>query len=469
VTESRRKPHLLVLSADSPEELDRATDELAAKLTAGTDLADVAAQLRRMPALAHRRTVVAADPARAAQHLQRRDPRSTATDRARPERPVVFLCAGVGDHYAGLGAGLARVLPVFRDELARCLAAMSQETGMALAEVLYPAGGGGARERSLVQMMSHDDGPVADIHRTTAAQPLLFAAQWAMAATLQALGVRPAALCGYSIGEYVAACVAGVLPLDGALRLVARRARLVADLPAGGMLAVAAGPEKIASVTTLDAPAAGIGVPAPPPGVPAEQPGVRNAATQPGTAGADPTRGAGIAALNGPELTVLSGPVEALMAVAAALAAQGIASQRLSTSHAFHSPMMEPVIAPLRELVATFPLREPRIPLLCNGTGGWMHSEATDPGYWAGHLRNAVRFADNVAHLWTLDDPILVELGPGAALTRLAAQHPARPAGSGTTIATLPGPLEKRPDVVVLLTALGRLWAAGCPIVLDEL
>jgi acyl transferase domain-containing protein len=428
---ARRRPHLLVLSADTPDDLDRATDDLAAKLTTGIDPADLASQLDALPALTHRRAVVAVDPVKAAQHLQRRDARFVATGRAGPPRPVVFLCAGVGDQYAGLGAGLARSLPVFRDELIRCLQAMEAETGVELTKVLFPVDATPRRGRSLAELLDHHDHPVSDIHRTTAAQPLLFATQWAMAATLRALGVQPSALSGYSIGEYVAACVAGVLPLDGALQLVARRARLVADLPAGGgMLAVAA------SRATVDA---------------------------------DLGDDVGVAALNGPELTVLSGPVDALTTVATNLAARGIASRQLSTSHAFHSPMMEPVVAPLRELVATFPLHEPRIPMLSNGTGTWMGAEATDPGYWAGHLRNTVRFADNVIELWRLSDPILVELGPGPTLTRLAAQSPARPAGQGLTVPTLPGPLEKRPDVVVFLTALAHLWTAGCPVRVPEL
>jgi acyl transferase domain-containing protein len=107
--------------------------------------------------------------------------------------------------------------------------------------------------------------------------------------------------------------------------------------------------------------------------------------------------------------------------------------------------------------------------MLSNGTGGWLGAEAADPGYWAGHLRNTVRFADNVAELWRLPDPVLVELGPGPALGRLAAQSPARPPGRGLIVATAPGPHERRPDLVVLLTALARLWMAGCPVRHDDL
>ena len=424
-----RRPHVLVLSADTPADLDRVTADLAGKLTEGTDLGTVAAQLHALPALPYRRAIVAADPVRAAQHLTLGDPRAVITGQAAPGRTVVFLCAGVGDQYVGLGAGLARALPVYRRELTRCLRAMEAEAGTELMAVLYPEQPPDRRERSLAELLQQQDQPVADIHRTTAAQPLLFATQYAMAVTLRAFGVEPSVLAGYSIGEYVAACLAGVLPLDGALRLVARRSRLVADLPPGGMLAVAAGVEALGDLS----------------------PGVS------------------VAAVNSPDLTVLSGPVDALTRLAGRLADRGIAGQRLTTSHAFHSPMMEPVVEPLRELAKALTLREPAIPLVSNGTGGWMGAEATDPGYWAGHLRNTVRFADNVAALWTLPDPVIVELGPGPTLGRLAAQSPARPAGAGLIVATAPGPHERRPDMVALLTALATLWTAGCPVRLDGL
>jgi acyl transferase domain-containing protein len=424
-----RRPHLLVLSADTPEALDGATDDLAGKLTADSDLGLLADQLRSLPELAHRRAIVAADPERAARALARREPKSVVSGRATAGRPVVFLFAGVGDQYPGLGAGLARALPGYRRELTHCLREMSDEAGVDLLKVLYPEEPVDRRGRTLAEMLGQAYHPVADIHRTAAAQPLLFATQYAMAGTLRSLGLEPDVLAGYSIGEYVAACVAGVLPLDGALRLVARRARLVADLPDGGMLAVAAAADDL------------------------------------GDLGPDVC----VAALNSPALTVLSGPVKALTAIALDLADRDISSQQLSTSHAFHSPMMEPVVEPLRQLVAGFDLREPRIRMLCNGTGGWMGAEATDPAYWAGHLRNTVRFADNVAQVWTLPDPILVELGPGPTLGRLAGQSPQRPEGAGLIVSTLPGPMEKRPDVVAFLAAVGQLWTAGCSVSLSAL
>jgi acyl transferase domain-containing protein len=430
MTATGRRPHLLVLSADTPDALEGATDDLAGKLTPDSDLGLLADQLRGLPELSHRRAVVAIDPERAARGLSRREPKSVVRGQARPGRPVVFLFAGVGDQYPGLGAGLARALPGYRRELTHCLHEMSDEAGVDLPEVLFPEDPVHRRGRTLAEMLGQAHHPVADIHRTAAAQPLLFATQYAMASTLRRLGLEPDVLAGYSIGEYVAACVAGVLPLDGALQLVARRARLVADLPdGGGMLAVAAAPGDL------------------------------------GDLGPDVC----VAALNSPALTVLSGPVKALTAIALSLADRNVSSQQLSTSHAFHSPMMEPVVEPLRQLVAGLDLREPRIRMLCNGTGGWMGAEATDAGYWAGHLRNTVRFADNAALLWTLPDPVLVELGPGPTLGRLAGQSTQRPPGAGLIVSTAPGPMEKRPDLVAFLTALAQLWTAGCSVSLTAL
>src|SRR5262249_43026301 len=136
-----RRPHLLVLSADTSDGLERETDDLAATLLTGVEPADLAAKLLALPPLTHRRAVVAADPVKTAQHLQHRDSRFVITGHAGPSRPVVFLFAGVGDQYAGLGAGLARALPVFRDELLRSLRAMEPEAGVALTRVLFPADG----------------------------------------------------------------------------------------------------------------------------------------------------------------------------------------------------------------------------------------------------------------------------------------------------------------------------------------
>lgn len=430
---------LLMLSADTPAALNSATTELIDRLERhpDVDLGDVAEALRAdRPERAHRRIAVAADAAGAAAVLRDSDPRwvFTAGPAAHP-RPVVWLFSGVGDQYQGMAAGLARSVPRFRHELDRCCAILQPELGVDLRDLLHPGGAERAeadRGRPDLAALFDQGGETGDIHRTEIAQPLLFATQYALARTLQSVGVEPAALLGYSVGEYVAACVAGVVDLEPALRLIALRARLVAGLPAGLMLAVMSEPEALA-------PHLGDGVE--------------------------------VAALDGPGLTVLAGPPVPVAAVAERLTAAGIASRRLATTHAFHSTMMDAVVGPLRAALDATPLRPPSIPVLSNVTGTWLRAdEATSPDYWAGHLRRAIRFDDELAHVWGLDEPIVMELGPGRALANLAARHARRPADDcSLVVPTLPGRFESHPDRKVLLATLGRLWASGAAIDADAL
>ncbi|MFJ4190545.1 acyltransferase domain-containing protein [Kitasatospora sp. NPDC089509] len=436
-------PRLLTISAATPEELERETDRLAEQLDSlaagrgtgpdgpdgpdGSDgLSGLSRRLRQRQALEHRRALVTTDPARAAHHLRERDPRQLVTARADPDRPVVFLAAGVGDHYLGMTAGLQHQLPVYAAHLRTCLRELDRELGGDLGAFLSRVAADSAGARRVGVPAGPADGAAGPaIDDTEVAQPAVFAVQYAMAATLQSLGVRPTALLGYSLGEYVAACLAGILPLDQAATLVARRARLVSELPAGGgMLAVMAGAEAVTPHLV--------------------------------------TGRVALAALNGPELTVLSGYSTDLDRVAERLVGRGIACQPMAARHAFHSPLMAPVTARLRELVAGFRLRPPHVPVLSNGSGAWMGEEATGPDYWADQLCGTVRFTDDLAELWRLKSPVLVELGPGQGLIRLAMRSPDRPAEHGSVaVPTLPGPLERRPDTVVFLDAVARLWAAG--------
>jgi acyl transferase domain-containing protein len=432
--------HLLTLSAATPAALDEATGRLAGALESPRPpaLAALARELHHeRPALEFRRVLVTAGPAEAARALRKLDRRRVFTARAIPGRPVVYLFSGVGDQYPGLAAGLYRAAPRFRAELDRCFALLRPELGTDLSAILYPAGAG-ARRPDKAAVFDQRRAP-EEIHRTVIAQPLIFAVQHAMAALLRSLGAEPSALLGYSIGEYAAACQAGTLSLDDALRLIALRARLIAGLPEGAMLAVmsAAGP-------------------------------------------IEPYLGEGlsVAALDGPRLTVLAGTPDAVALAGQLLTEAGIASRQLPTSHAYHSAMMEPAVRPLRDLLGGFALRPPAVPVLSNVTGTWLRSEeATSPGYWARHVRETVRFADDLAEVWRLTAPILVELGPGRALGQLAAQSQPRPAGPeprpggepGLILHTLPGPFESRSETEVFLDAVGRLWAAGAEIKFSEL
>jgi acyl transferase domain-containing protein len=152
--------------------------------------------------------------------------------------------------------------------------------------------------------------------------------------------------------------------------------------------------------------------------------------------------------------------------VAHDLTAAGVACRRLPTSHAFHSEMMAPLVPPLREHLETVELRRPAVPILSTVTGTRLRDEeATDPGYWARHLCETIRFADTVSELWRLPDPLMVELGPGQSLARLVHHHPSRPATARTPVVqTLPGQFESRTEVEVLLAATGQLWASGMEI-----
>src|SRR4029077_13183512 len=234
--------------------------------------------------------------------------------------------------------------------------------------------------------------------------------------------VRPEAMLGHSIGEYVAACLAGVFSLEDALTVVAVRGRLMAQMPPGAMLGI---PLPEAEVTPL------LG------------------------------EELSLAAVNRPSVSVVSGPVEAVEELGAPLAGEGLACRRLHTSHAFHSRMMEPVLQPFLEQVKRVRLEPPRLPFLSNVTGTWIRpEEATDPAYWVRQLRQAVRFADGVALLLAEPHRILLEVGPGNTLSTLARQHPVAAPGHAM-IATLRHPKQADPDASFLLHALARFWLAG--------
>ncbi|WIM94414.1 acyltransferase domain-containing protein [Actinoplanes oblitus] len=419
---------LLTLTAPTAEALERDTDELA-EWVAALD-ATAFAGLPVVPDTGTtdqpaRRAVAASTPRDAARWLRKRDPRRVFT--AGPGRPAntAFLFSGVGDQYPGLGGRLHRGLPVMRRELDRCLDLLAAEEDLDLRPLLAPAESPGTGP-DLAALFDRR-ATTQPIHETAAAQPLLFALQYALARALIERGARPTVLAGYSLGEYVAGCLAGVLPVEDALRVVARRARLIDRLPRGAMLVVNTGPESLR------------------PWLP---------------------DGVSFAAINGPEQCVLSGIAEAIEGLAVECTARGWACRRTATSHAFHSAMMAPLVQPLHELLETVPLRAPRLPILSTVTGTWLRdAEAADPGYWARHLCETVRFTDVVAGLWRLPDPLLVELGPGQTLARLAQQHPGRPATARTPVVqTLPGQFETRTEDEVLLAAAGQLWASGLEI-----
>ncbi|MEU6730259.1 amino acid adenylation domain-containing protein [Nonomuraea wenchangensis] len=385
-------PHLLPLSAATGTALTAAADRLRAHLRArpGLELGDVAATLRHgRRQLRHRGFLVAEDRAAALDA-------ELVTGEARP-REVAFVFPGQGAQRRGMGGGLYRSERAFREAVDECARLLEPYLGLDLRQALY--------------------GETGDLDETRLTQPALFVTEYALARTLIARGVRPAMMAGHSIGEYVAACLSGVLSLPDALRLVAARGRLVQGLPPGAMLAV---PLPEAEARDL----LGTGV--------------------------------SLAAVNAPGSCVLAGPAEAVEEAGRLLAGRGVTGRVLRTSHAFHSAMLDPVLDAFAAEVAAVRLNAPGVPYLSNVTGGWVSAaETTDPGYWVRHLRETVRFADCAAALVEADAAV-VEAGPGRTLATLLRRQ-------GGRVALAP---FARPEAgqAALLDGVGRLWTAGAEI-----
>ncbi|RPH55939.1 polyketide synthase, partial [bacterium] len=412
-TTPSRPWQLFLLSARSPKALDLLTLRLADHLEAHPGLcpADVAwsLQVGRKP-MPYRRMLLAASREEAVDRLATLDPEHVLTDLAPPgDRPVAFLLSGQGTQYPNMGRGLYDAEPSFRDDLDLCCRLLLPHLGLDLREVLFVE-------------PDREEEAAERLQQTALAQPALFVIAYATARQWMAWGVRPSALLGHSLGEYVAACLAGVISLEDALALVALRGSLMQRMPPGAMLVVP----------------------------------LREGEVQPLLG-----ETLSLAAVNGPTACVVSGPAEAVEALREQLEEQGLTCRRLHTSHAFHSAMMDPVLAPFRERLRKVRLAPPRIPYLSNVTGTWLRpEEATDPEYWVRQIRRAVRFADGVAALFAEPRRILLEVGPGDALATLARRHPAR-GPEHAVLSSLRHPKDPEPDQRFLLNALGRLWMAG--------
>ncbi len=433
-SEPARAWQLLTLSARTPAALEAATDRLAAHLRARPDqsLADVAWTLQAgRRAWEHRRVLVAAEPAEAAAALE-----SRAGDRVvggtAPEggRPVTFLFPGAGNQHPGMGRGLYETEPVYRAAVDECAEILRPLLGLDLREVLYPAdadaepAGGGVRDVLGRAASTYD--PAEAMNTPTLAHTALFVTQYALARLWMAWGVRPQAMLGHSLGEYVAATVAGVWSLGDALALTAERARMVEALPTGGVMGI---------------------------GLPEEE-------VRPMLRG-----GLGIYALNGPTITVVSGPVEDVDALQAELAARGIRWRRLIFRYALHSRMVAPVAARLEEMMRGMQLHAPSIPFVTNVTGTWIRdAEATDPAFWTRHLTGTVRFHEGVESVAGDDKPLMLEIGSGHGLRALVQQLPAWETDPPPVVGALRHVYERQPDPVHLLNALGRLWTLGARV-----
>src|SRR5882724_8964136 len=444
---------LLLLSARTPSALWTASANLARHLASpeveDLDLADVAHTLRvGRRAFRHRRAVVCRDRGEAAAALAAPGTPADLVEAAEIEStPTAFLFPGLGDHSVGMAGELYRLEPAFRNAIDRAAGLLAPQLGCDLRELLWPAGtppasspaniGGGTDPgtagrpdlRRLLARRTPEEGDAAArrLARTAFAHPAVFAVEHALAELWMEWGVRPSGMLGYSLGEYVAACLAGVFSFEDALALVATRARLIDALPPGAMLAVPLPADEVEALL---------------PALP----------------------GLSLAADNGPGLSVVAGPPEAVAELERRLATRAVACRRLLTTHAFHSPWMEPIVPELTRFAANLTLQPPQIPFVSNVSGAWIaDGEATDPAYWARHLCRPVRFAaglDTLLQSLHGEPRLLVEVGPGQTLGTLVRQHPARRPGQ-VVVASLRDHREAGSDQAFLLAALGRLWEAG--------
>ncbi|MFF9347884.1 beta-ketoacyl synthase N-terminal-like domain-containing protein [Streptomyces sp. NPDC014734] len=403
---------VLPLSARTPEALHASAERLAAALEAepGGGLADVAHTLQTGRAvLPHRRAVVAGDRASAAAALRRPAPATGPVAADAPAPAVVFLLPGQGAQFVGMGADLHRHEPVFREAFDRCAEILLPLIGRDLREIVFAADGDGARER---------------LRQTRYTQPAVFCVDYALARLLMSWGVRPDAMTGHSIGELVAACLAGVFTLEDALRVVARRAALMQDLPPGRMLSVLL--DEDALTGALDGRAT-------------------------------------IAAVNAPGSCVVAGTPQEVAGARRLLTERGVSVKELETSHAFHTALVEPALPGLAEVLRQVRLNRPRIPFLSNVTGTWITDEqATDPEYWVAHTRRPVRFSDGIGALAERGAAVFVEVGPGSQLSGLVRSRP-EPSVVVAPLRRPRGTAEAAGHRSVR-EGLGELWRLGVPV-----
>ncbi len=410
ITQDRPR-HLLPLTTQTQDGLPLLAERYLEELQdESVSLADFAHSVAVGRSTLDARTFVNAadkDEAIAALHklVEKGSKDSTSGEPVRRRNKVVFLFTGQGSQYPGMGRALYETQPVYRDAIDRCASEL-KKYDVPLMDVLFA------------------ENDSTEIHQTAMSQPTLFATEYALFQLWKSWGVTPSMAIGHSVGEYVAACVAGVFSLEDALKLIALRGKLMQSLPAGGaMLAVSAGAERIETLLN-------------------------------GHSGQ-----VGIAAVNSPQQTVLSGAAEAIEQVAELCQTEGIRATRLTVSHAFHSKLMDPILDEFEQAVSSIEMKPAAFPIAANLTGELSKDAFTKPDYWRQHLREAVRFADGIQAIAAKGGNVFVEIGPQPVLSGLG-----RVSVPGKENAWLPSLRNGRDDWQMMLNSLGELYEIGITI-----
>jgi natural product biosynthesis luciferase-like monooxygenase protein/amino acid adenylation domain-containing protein len=404
---------LLLLSARTLSALETSTENLleALKTESAIHLADAAYTTQTgRHAFAHRRSVLCRDRGHAIQVMEQMSPTYVCTAETRAsKREVVFLFPGQGSQAVNMGRGLYESEPAFRREVDNCAESLKPHLGLDLRHILFPSSD--SKAQASLQLGT-----------TEYAQPALFVIEYALSCLWMEFGVTPAAMLGHSLGEYVAACLAGVFSLTDALALVAARGRLMQSSSPGAMLSVRMAELELIPFLSADL---------------------------------------AIAAVNAPSACVVSGTEESIRAFEQTLARKDVVCKRLPTDRAYHSELMESILDGFLEQVSKMSLHAPAIPYISNVSGTWITEEqATNPSYWTEHLRQAVRFADGLESVIVDPGRILLEVGHGQTLTSFARQQRSQ----ALAVTSLPLSQERNPDRPSFLKALGQLWSEGVEI-----
>lgn len=405
----------LLLSARSASAVQTMSGRLARHLERQPDLnlTDVAYTLREgRKRFSHRAVALVCDRTESIRALAQHDPATFFAGEVLSERPsVAFLFPGQGAQHVDMGRVLYERESTFRDTVDRCCAQLQQHLGLDLRTLLFPEPAD-AVEASV------------RLAQTAITQPALFVVEYALAQWWMNQGVQPDAMLGHSIGEYVAACLAGVFTQEDALSIVAARGRLLQATEPGAMLAVSL-PEALLQ--------------------------------------AHPHDGCDLAAVNATDLCVLSGSAEAIDRAECDLIGRGATVRRLHVSHAFHSALVEPMLGEFEALLSRLTLSAPRIPFVSNLSGRWITTEeARSPAYWARHVRGAVRFADGLDELFAKPDRVLLEVGPGETLSALARSHSR--AAARSVLASQCHPQRAAHNADQPARCLAQLWVAGVDV-----
>jgi acyl transferase domain-containing protein/NADP-dependent 3-hydroxy acid dehydrogenase YdfG/acyl carrier protein len=441
--DSIKSPNIFLLSAKNEEALNQSTKNLFGFLRDNeeVEINNVAYTLQEgRKTFNNRRFFVCKDKKEATEILGQENSKQLFTGKpiSGSKRPVIFLFPGIGDHYVGMGYDLYHNVKAFKDEVDKCAQILNKYLDVDIRDVIYPKdyvrsvptnGGSGI---DLKQMLASRVNKSADsssqkLNQTLYAQPALFTLEYALARLWINLGVNPDAIVGHSMGEYLAACLSGVISLEDTLKLIATRAKLVNNLPLGSMVAVTLPESEVKQLLNENV---------------------------------------SISLINSPNLCVVAGSENEMVKFENELKQRKILYRQVQNAHAFHSTMLNPIVNEFTEAVKQVNLNKPEVPYTSNLTGNWItDNEAKSAEYWAKHSNHTARFSDGLEKAWQKNDPIFLEVGPGNTLSVLAMQHPeSKKNKNPITVSSLRASYDNQSDISFFLTSAGKLWLSGVDI-----